>query len=213
MQASITLSPTITFANTQVGMTSATKTATVTNPNSVGLTISSVATSGDFAVVTDGCTGVLPANSSCTVTVSFTPTMQGPETGGLIITSNAKNSPATITLKGTGTLLAPTFTPTQLSFGTVPHGTTSPDKFVTVSNPNTSAPGGTINISSITTSTSAFAVDGASTTCTSTLAGGASCTIAVNFSPPSSGALSAQLIIMDNAATGTQKIGLFGTGS
>ena len=217
LQASLNLSPSLAFANTQVGGTSPTKTATLTNPNSVGLTISSVATSGDFAIVTDGCTGVLPANSSCTVTLTFDPTMQGAETGGLIITSNAKNSPATIALKGTGTLSPLVLTPTSLSFGAVMHGTTSPDKFVTLVN-NNPASGGTINISSVTTNNAVFAVDLGSTTCGSTLAGGgASCMIAVNFSPTTTGTVSAALSIVDSAGTGaastTQKVSLAGTGN
>jgi len=217
LQASLNLSPSLAFSNTQVGGTSPTKTARLTNPNSVGLTISSVATSGDFAIVTDGCTGVLPANSSCTVTLTFDPTMQGAETGGLIITSNAKNSPATIALKGTGTLAPLVLTPTSLSFGAVMHGTTSPDKFVTLVN-NNSASGGTINISSVTTNNAVFAVDLGSTTCGSTLAGGgASCMIAVNFSPTTTGTVAAALSIVDSAGTGaastTQKVSLAGTGN
>ena len=118
--------------------------------------------------------------------------MQGAEIGGLIITSNAKNSPATIALKGTGTLAPLVLTPTSLSFGAVMHGTTSPDKFVTLVN-NNPASGGTINISSVTTNNAVFAVDLGSTTCGSTLAGGgASCLIAVNFSPTTTGTVSAR---------------------
>jgi hypothetical protein len=47
--------------------------------------------------------------------------------------------------------------------------------------------------------------------------GGASCTIAVNFSPTGVGATSATLNIIDNAGTGspltTQKVSLSGTGN
>ena len=143
--------------------------------------------------------------------------MQGAETGSLIVTSNAKNSPATIALKGTGTLVPLTIMPTSLSFGAVPHMTTSADKFVTLSNPNPVS-GGTINISSVTTTNAVFAVDGAGTTCGSTLAGGgASCVIALNFTPSAVGSFSGTLTIVDSAGNGTtsttQKVGLFGTGN
>jgi hypothetical protein len=214
LQASINLPASQVFANTVVGGTSPTKTATFTNPNSVGLTISGFTVSGDFAIVTDGCSGVLAANSSCTVTLTFDPTVSGAETGGLTITSNAKNSPATVTLKGTGTLSAPTLIPASLAFGNVMHGTTSPDKFITVTNNNVATAGGTITISGITTANPVYAIDGGSTTCTSTLAGGgATCTIAVNFSPTTTGSMSSSLSVMDNAGTGTQKASLFGTGN
>ena len=217
LQASLTLPPSQAFANTLVGNTSTSKVATLTNSNAVGLTITGVSTSGDFTIVSDGCTGVLPANSTCMETLAFTPTMQGAETGSLNITSNAKNSPASVTLTGTGTLSTLALTPNPLAFGKVPHGTTSPDEFITVTNNNVAA-GGTISISSITTSNAVYAVDLGSTTCGSTLAGGgASCMIAVNFSPVTTGAVSASLSIVDSAGNGTtsttQKVSLAGTGS
>ena len=104
----INLSPSLAFPNTEVGKTSATvKTATLTNPNSVGLTVDSITTSGDFGTTP---VGANPCNlagstilqpkgttgSSCTVRVTFTPTAQGTRTGSVNIASNARNSPATI---------------------------------------------------------------------------------------------------------------------
>jgi hypothetical protein len=212
------VSPTMVFPNTSVGFVSASRTATLTNPNSVALTIDSVTPSGDFGIVADGCSGVLPANTSCMVTVSFSPTAQGTRTGSLTVVSNTRNSPVAIAMQGNGTLSTLAIVPTSVSFGTVAHGTTSPDKLITVTNNNPATPGGTITFSSIATTSSVFAVDGVGTTCGSTLAGGgASCTIAVNFSPTGVGATSATLNIIDNAGTGspltTQKVSLSGTGN
>jgi N-acetylneuraminic acid mutarotase len=102
----INLSPSILFPNTVVGGTSAPKTATLTNPNSVAMSVFSVTPLGDFAIpaATDHCSGNLnlAAGASCTVGVTFTPTATGTRTGSLTIISNARNSPATITLQGTG---------------------------------------------------------------------------------------------------------------
>ena len=120
---SINLPPArLSFGNTVVGTTSATKTATMKNTNSVGVTISSVTVSGPFAIVSDGCTGMLPANSSCTETVSFSPTAAGAAAGTLTFAGNFSNTGAMVNLTGTGTLNAPTFTPSSLAFGAVSVG-------------------------------------------------------------------------------------------
>lgn len=224
----INLSPGLTFPGSQVGQTSAaTGSATLTNPNSVGLTVYTITTSGDFGttpVGTNPCnltgsTILAPtgsAGSSCTVGVTFTPTAQGTRTGSVNITSNASNAPqppaapGMIALKGTGTLSALTLSPGSLSFGIVPDGTTSADKTVTVTNPNTSL-GGTVAISGIGTSNGVFGID--STTCGSSLAPSGTCTINVNFSPTTSGTASGTLNISDNAGNGIQKGTLYGTGN
>jgi len=225
MAGLIDISPAMGFPNTPVGKPSATvKTATLKNLNTVDLTVDSIMASGDFAIASDGCnTGTpttpttLPAKSSCTVTVKFTPAQHGVRLGSLSIVSNARNasesSPGTIKLQGTGTLSALTFTPTSVSFGKQTVDTTSADKDITVTNSNTDVPGGAVALSSITPSNSAFSVDSLNTTCGSSLApAGGTCTIAVNFSPTVSGAISATLNIVDNAGNGTQKAGLHGTG-
>ncbi|MGD0671357.1 MAG: choice-of-anchor D domain-containing protein [Candidatus Binatus sp.] len=218
----INLSPALSFPNTLVGHQSTTvKTATLTNPNTVAMTVDSITPSSGFGIVRS--TGANPCNlsgstilhpkgttdSSCTVGVTFTPTAQGTRTGSLTITSNAKNSPATIVLKGTGTLLAPTFSPKSFAFGTVTVGN-HPSISVTVTNPNTVGP---IAFASAT-------IDGntAFTTSTDTCSGhsiaaGDTCTIGVTFTPTATtGSASATVIITDNAATFTQKLAMSGKG-
>ena len=44
----------------------------------------------------------MAAGSSCTVNVTFKPTASGTRTGTLTVTSNANNSPATVSLTGSG---------------------------------------------------------------------------------------------------------------
>ncbi len=213
VQASINLSVTVVFPNTHVGSTSGTRTSTVTNPNSVGVTINTVTISGPFAIAHDGCTGVLAANHSCTVMTTFSPTIQGAATGSLTFTSNARNSPASITLKGRGTLTAPVLTPSNVFFGKVPRNTTSPDMFLTLTNNNPAIPGGAININSITTANPMYEIDAVMTTCGSSLEGGGACIIAVDFTPTATGNLTSSLSVIDNAGTGLQRSSLFGNGT
>ena len=230
------LTANLSFSSTQVGTTNATTgIGTVTNLSTVPLVIDPVTSvTGDFAIQpsfgcsTTGTTTLAPngsSGSSCTIGVSFTPTQQGSRTGSVGVTSSfAKNSPATMALKGTGTLAALTFSPGALQFGGVPHGTTSADKIETVTNPNPSVMGANTNVvvSGITTTStptgSIFNIDPAMTTCgtspsyATTLAPGASCTVAVNFSPATTITYTGTLNASDNAGTGLQKATLYGTG-
>ncbi|MBZ5515761.1 MAG: choice-of-anchor D domain-containing protein, partial [Acidobacteriia bacterium] len=101
----VTLSPTsLTFANQNVGSVSAAQTVTITNTGSAALTITQIATSGDFTQTnTCGATlNVLNVGQSCTVSVIFTPTASGARTGSLTVSDNAVGSPQAAALTGTG---------------------------------------------------------------------------------------------------------------
>ncbi|PYU91620.1 MAG: hypothetical protein DMG25_14260 [Acidobacteria bacterium] len=103
LAASAALSPTsLTFPSTTVGMASAAQAVTLSNSGSTGLTISSIAISGDFAQ-TNNCGSTLAAGANCAINVTFTPTTTGTRTGMLTVTDNASNSPQTASLAGTGT--------------------------------------------------------------------------------------------------------------
>jgi hypothetical protein len=232
VKGTFTATSAITFPSTQVGTTSPTTGAdTVTNASPVSLVIDAIpAATGDFATLasfgaspcnTSGTTTLAPkgmTGASCTAGVTFTPTAQGTRTGSLTITSNfAKNSPVTTALKGTGTLAALTLNPGAVQFGNVPHGTNSADTAVTLGNPNT-APGSTVTITGISTSVAAFVIDtgsnGHTTTCGSTLAPGALCTIYVYFAPATAGTFYNGLLnINDNAGNGLQQGTLYGSGT
>ncbi|MEV0271170.1 choice-of-anchor D domain-containing protein [Hamadaea sp. NPDC050747] len=91
----------LTFASQALNTTSPAQAVTVTNTGNATATVSGVTTTGDYSQ-TNNCTS-LAAGASCTVNVSFRPTASGTRTGALTITSNAANSPATVSLTGTGT--------------------------------------------------------------------------------------------------------------
>ena len=73
---------------------------TVTNSGTTAATVSSVAVTGAFSQ-TNNCT-TIAVNGSCTVTVKFTPTAGGTNTGTLTVNSNANNNPLTVGLTGNG---------------------------------------------------------------------------------------------------------------
>jgi hypothetical protein len=87
------------FGGTVVGQTSSSQSVTVQNTGTQSASVSSIAASGDFAQ-TNNCGTSLAVNASCTINVTFTPTAAGGRTGSVTITSNATNSPTTISLSG-----------------------------------------------------------------------------------------------------------------
>jgi alpha-tubulin suppressor-like RCC1 family protein len=89
----VTLNPTtLTFATQSIGTTSAAKTIALSNTGGATLSISSIQANGDFTQ-TNSCGGGLAAGGSCSISVTFTPTVAGPRTGSVSITSNAPGSP------------------------------------------------------------------------------------------------------------------------
>ena len=91
----------LTFPNQVVGTTSTAQLVTLTNNQSVSLTITSIVATGDFAQ-TNTCGGSVTAKGKCTVNITFTPTTTGTRTGAVTITDSANNSPQVISLSGTG---------------------------------------------------------------------------------------------------------------
>jgi hypothetical protein len=109
----VTLSPTsLSFGSRTVGSTSAAQSVTLTNSGGAGLSISGIAVAGsnagDFAQ-TNNCPGSLAAGSSCTISVTFTPSATGARSATVQVTDNASDSPQSVALSGTGALAAIAF--------------------------------------------------------------------------------------------------------
>lgn len=101
---------------------SALGTATLTNSGTANLSNISTAISGtnaaDFTISVDGCSGVLlPANSSCSVLIAFSPKAKGSRSATLSITDSASGSPQTVSLMGVGVQSTPAilWTPSTVS--------------------------------------------------------------------------------------------------
>jgi hypothetical protein len=161
---------------------------------------------------------VLNAQAVCVVGVLFTPTQTGLRTATLAITDTATGTPHTTVLQGGSGTTGPTVTvtPPSLTFGPQPVGTTSAAQSVTLSNTGTA----TVTFAGFTvsgTNAGDFGVplptSGAMCSPSGTLAGGASCTINVLFTPSAIGSRTATLNIADNATGSPQPVALIGTGA
>lgn len=93
---------TATFPKESVGVSSPAKVFTLHNLQAVSLTGISISTTGDFSVSTQTCSTSLAAQSTCTISVVFTPTQTGTRTGTLSVSDSAVGSPQTSSLTGTG---------------------------------------------------------------------------------------------------------------
>jgi hypothetical protein len=137
------------FGNQVLNTASAVKTVSLTNYQTVPLTISGISISGDFGQ-TSNCPvspNTLAARSICTISIVFTPTVVGARTGTLTVNDNAANTPQTVQLSGSG--IAPAvLTPATLVFANQFVNSTSGAKVVTLTN-NQRVP---LGIASITTS-------------------------------------------------------------
>jgi hypothetical protein len=94
------------FGKQGVSTTSGAKEVTLTNTGTTPLDLSTLNVTGDFALYSPltTCTNgeTLTPKASCTIAVTFTPPAKGPQSGSVVITDNARNSPQTIRLSGTG---------------------------------------------------------------------------------------------------------------
>jgi len=203
----VTLVPTsLVFPTQLVGTASAPQNVTLTNTGAAALSITSIATTGDFSQ-TNNCGSTLAVGASCAITVTFTPTGVNARTGTVAVTDNAPASPQIVTLTGTGTYVS--WTPASVNFGTVAVGTSSTPQTITFTNNAATA----LSIKSI-------AITGAdnkdftqTNNCGTSLPKKSSCTINVTFTPTATGLRTANVTATDFlGGNTTQNIPLSGTG-
>ncbi|MGA3080138.1 MAG: Ig-like domain-containing protein, partial [Terracidiphilus sp.] len=209
-----TLSATsLNFLSVPVNTTSSILYISLGNNQNVPLSITSLAVSAGYALdPSTTCAGSLPATgaaASCKIGIVFKPTALGSDPGTLTITTNANNSPQTVTLSGTGTNLT-TLSATGLNFGGVSINTTSAIQDVILTNHQTAA----LTISSLAvTAGTPYAIDPSSTCLNPTVAAnGGFCSIAITFSPVATGTQSSTLTITTNASNSPQTVTLTGAG-
>ena len=191
------------FPNENVGTASTVQPVTITNAGTGALSLTSVATSGDFTVG-NPCGGSLAAGDSCTVNVAFKPTAIGSRTGVLTLTDNAVPATQTVSLSGTGLGGQATLSGSSVTFGAELVGAASAAQNVTLTN--------TGNAVLAITGIAASGDFTSSNTCGSSLAVGGACTIAVTFAAKAGGARNGSLTLTDNSAGGNQTVALSGTG-
>jgi len=167
----------INFGNQVVGTPGKAAVVTVTNNNSTTLTLTGLTRNGPFTQ-TNNCTGGIAAGASCTINITFKPTVAGPAAGSFTLNDNDITGTQVINLTGFGISLSPSVS--TLAFGSVPVGSASAPLPVTITNKTaTGMPIGTISIGGV----QDFGEFSQTNNCPSILAAGANCVVQVTFAP------------------------------
>ena len=195
---------------------------TLSNSGAQAITIRRTSSQPPFLSTTN-CGGILLPASSCTVSVTYSPGMDGSnvgsstsekDLGSLIVESDAQSSPNIVDLEGqpsagVGTgqasgLASFSLSQSALSFGTTTVGDTSPPQNLILTNTGTIA----LQVSSVSTATGFTVQNGCAV-----VSPGSSCTILVWSSPQSVGTLVSSVEIASNAADSLEYVTLIGIGA
>jgi hypothetical protein len=205
--------PNLMFGNVATGNTSPARKVTLTNTGAGTIFINAVSRVGsnptDFPQ-SNNCIGALAGGKSCTINISFSPSAPTgtPEAAQFVIRDNTKNAPQLLAVYGTSAVQA-TLAPAGLNFGNVAVASTSVTQKLTLTNNRSTA----ISISGIVVGGTNPGDFVKSSTCGSSLAAFASCTISVQFKPAALGARSAKVTVTDSASNSRQGASLAGTGA
>jgi hypothetical protein len=198
----------LSFPPTVIGQSSAPLTVGLSNTGGLPLTSIAVSATGAFQV-SSNCTTKLAASSSCSISVVFTPTQAGPQSGTLTI-SDITNPGQIVSLSGSG-VLPPIggkvqIVPAQVNFPTTGVGAASSPVTLTIMNSNDGAELTSLNLSV----TSGFKV--VNNTCGPSLPQAATCTTGVLFTPTTSGPQNGAFTVSSDALATSVKASLSGMG-
>jgi hypothetical protein len=196
------------FSDQRVSTPSSPQTVTLSNTGNAPLAIRGITAAGDFAA-THNCPVSLGAGVSCTISVSFMPTITGSLVGSLNITDDAPGSPQAVTLTGRGTAPRVSLSASSLSFASQAVGKASSAQSLTLNNTGDAS----LAVDGVTVTGSGsrdFAVQNA---CGGSLAPGASCGLSVTFTPAAAGPHAATLTIDTNAVGSPPAAVLTGAGA
>ena len=193
------------FGNTLVG-SSASQAIAIKNTGTGSVNISQVAATGTGFTVTGFSGGVtLAAGQSLSLTAKFAPSSVGAVAGSVSVVSSATNSPATISLSGTGVQPQISVIPSSISFGNVAVGVTN-TQTLTIRNAGTA----TLNVSQASLAGTGFTSSGLALPL-SVPAGGSS-SFNIGFNPASATTASGSITLISNAPNSPLVVPLSGTG-
>jgi hypothetical protein len=203
---------TLTFTNTAVGGSSPAQTIELANTGTATVHIQKLITSTGF--VASGNCATLLVGATCSIAVNYQPQSTGAFTGTLEIQSDAVAALEFVTLVGTGSAASVSLAPQSIDFGVVLVGASS-SQFATLT--NTGAVPVTMNNVVITGGNFSLATSSSlSTPCPAAggaLAAGASCTVAVVFTPSSAGTVRGTLSVATSATPLPLLVALSGVGA
>lgn len=202
-QISVTPNP-VPFSNVAVGGSS-TLVMKISNSGNAILTITALSTSGTGYSVNGFALPIsVGAGQSANFNAQFAPTVAGGSNGSISITSNATPAQTSVSMTGTGVQSGITATPSSAPFANVIVGTPN-SQTIKLQNAGTAG----ISITTAAVSGTGFSTTGLSTPLA--LAGGASTTFNVVYSPASPGSVTGSLVLTGNMSNSPLTIPLTGS--
>ncbi|EED35388.1 hypothetical protein NOR51B_1333 [Luminiphilus syltensis NOR5-1B] len=214
VSAGLALAPEVlNFGEVRLGETSSLQVADLTNVGTTTLTLTGFDRFPEFSI-DSGSTTCAPSlnlapGTSCSVGITFAPSVEGPVARGSLLVSNSPDSPDTLLLIGNGVVSSLDPAADNIDFGEVKVGDTSDSELLALR----SAGSATLNVQSISTSADEFTFTGG--TCAAppfALQPGEECELTYDFTPPNSGAFNANIAIISDDPTGQTLIPLSGKG-
>jgi hypothetical protein len=201
--------------------TSAALAVTDTNTGMIAVTINPITLSGSNAADfghTNSCGAGLATSGSCTINITFPPSVAASESATMAINDSDAGSPQNVNLSGKGTSAQAMtsaavdgskaggvlVSPTSLSFGEQPVNTSSATQAILVTNTQTIP----VTITNVQVENAFFQWND----CITTLPPSSSCSIRVLFTPTARGPASATITITDDATNSPQKVPTKGVG-
>lgn len=201
----VTLSPpALTFGGQKIATVSGAQTVTVRNSGASALAISSITTEGEFAS-SHSCGGVLAAQASCTVDVTFSPTVLGTRSGTITIVDDAPGSPRAIALSGTGAVAQLLISPTHMAFSDQAIGFTTLGLTGVLITNSSAVTVGNLTVGIVGDFTQ-------SNDCGDHLDASKTCTVTVTFAPQELGVRTGAVTISSDAPGSPHVVTLTGTG-
>jgi Beta-propeller repeat/Abnormal spindle-like microcephaly-assoc'd, ASPM-SPD-2-Hydin len=194
----------VTFPVQAVGTPSTAVPVTIIDMGSTALAVSNATATGDFSLQ-NNCSAVSAAGGTCTIQVTFTPTVSGTRTGTLTIADSSAGSPRTVQLTGEGGQGSAAFSPSSLSFGNQQISASSTPQTITLTNTGALA----LQISHIQASSSFDETNN----CGNSLAANTSCIVSITFTPTTEGQVIGTVTFTDTAPDSPQTLSLTGTGT
>lgn len=186
------------------------QTITMSNPSNRKITVSSATVSGAGYSISGLMLPItLSPRQRVSFAVMFTPGTAGAVNGSVLLMSTALNSPAAISLSGSGTetLTGPlNASPTSLNLGDVTLGTSATNSVV-LSNSGSSS----VTISQVSIAGSGFRWSGI--TLPFTLAAGQSTALNITFAPDVTGSATGSVTVSSNSFNSPASVAVSGTGS
>jgi hypothetical protein len=194
----------LTFSTVPVGRSGGSQALTLTNAGNAPLSINNFQVVGDFSQ-SNNCPASLTPGSACSITVVFSPSVEGTRLGSLAVADNAVGNPQIVSLTGTGSLAQLAAAPTSLSYPNTSVGQSSNSQSVTLTNIGNAF----LSITNVQV-TGDFSQ---TNNCALPLATNTSCSVNIVFKPTAGGARIGLLTITDTLQSGSQTVSLAGVGT